>query len=76
MDTSGFRDKLPPPKTDDQFDAAVGYILGRRFQQGLTQAPPDCTILGGRQHGSFLLPWSPELHDAWARWLREHKDDP
>ena len=58
----------PTPTNDDQFDAAVGYILGRALVGG-----EDCGVrvamLGDRRTGSFLLPDSPRLRGKWEYWL-------
>ena len=82
---SGFGESLLRPKTDDEFDAAVGYILGSVFQQSetrqinadATNGPRNCFILGNSQDGCFLVPHDPELAAAWARWnkARQHKSD-
>ncbi len=62
----------PTPTNDDQFDVAVGYILGRALVGG-----EDCGVrvamLGDRRTGSFLLPDSPELRGKWEDWLSEKK---
>ena len=63
-----FKENLPTPSTDDEFDAAVGYILGRMFQRAGTDHPQRCGILGNRRDGAFLLPLSQELTEAWAGW--------
>ena len=63
---SGFEDALPQPETDDEFDAAVGYILGRLFTDDAR--PKRCYILCDREHGAFLLPRVPRLADVWVRW--------
>ena len=60
----------PQPKNDDEFDAAMGYILGRGLVEG-----GDCVVrvmmLGNRQTGSFLLPYSRSLHEKWQHWSSE-----
>ena len=65
---SGFEDDLPDPNTDDQFDAAIGYILGKLFVQGEVTAPGRSLIIGGSEYGAFLLPKVSGLADAWVRW--------
>lgn len=60
----------PTPTNDDEFDAAVGYILGRALVGG-----EDCGILvamlGDRRTESFLMPDSGEVRSKWERWLSE-----
>lgn len=65
---SGFEDDLPDPNTDDQFDAAIGYILGKLFVRGEVTAPARSLIIGDREYGAFLLPKVSGLADAWVRW--------
>ena len=55
-------DTLPTPKNDDQFDAAVGYVLGRMWLSG----DPDVLLLGNRETGSMLLPRVKGLEEKWA----------
>ena len=59
------------PKNDDEFDAAVGYILGSMYlqDQGATDGEPRVEILGCRSTGSFLLPTDPELKERWLLFL-------
>ena len=68
LERSGFEDELPHPKTDDEFDAAIGYILGKLFVSGGVKAPRRSLILGDSEYGAFLLPNIPGLADAWIRW--------
>lgn len=59
---------LPPPDTDDQFDAGIGYILGEMFVGGDAGGVSRSTILGSADEGSFLLPHSDDLAAAWNHW--------
>lgn len=68
LQRTGFEKDLPAPRTDDEFDAAVGYILGRTLVDDRAEGPQRCGILGNRYDGAFLLPLSRELTDAWAGW--------
>ena len=65
---SGFEDVLPYPSTDDEFDAAIGYILGKLFTQDGQTSPERSLILGDDKCGAFLLPKISGLADAWVRW--------
>ena len=69
-ETAGIWGDGPTPTNDDEFDAAVGYILGRALVGG-----EDCgahvVMLGDRRTGSFLLPDSRELRSKWEYWLSE-----
>ncbi len=76
LDRSGFENELPHPGNDDEFDAAVGYILGKLFVQSGEQAPRSSLILGNSEHGSFLLPNIPGLADAWLRWKDTNSAQP
>ena len=71
LERSGIEDDLPYPDSDDEFDAAIGYILGKLITLDGTQTPRRCLILGSREYGSFLLPNIPGLADAWIRWKDE-----
>ncbi|MDE0507448.1 MAG: hypothetical protein OXI17_02290 [Gammaproteobacteria bacterium] len=68
LERSGYAEDLPRPETDDQFDAAVGFILGKLFVLDGTQTPRRCLILGCSEFGALLLPNIPGLADAWMRW--------
>ena len=57
-----------PTETDDQFDAAVGYILGRALLEG-ENGTVRVASLGDRRMGSFLLPVVPGLESAWKQWI-------
>lgn len=65
---SGFEEELPHPETDDEFDAAIGYILGKLFMLDGVKAPRRSLILGDSEYGAFLLPNVPGLADAWIHW--------
>ena len=63
----------PAPANHDEFDAAVGYLLGNlylRSRNGASRGKPEVTILGDRFTGSFLLPAVPELAQRWLAWVR------
>ncbi len=68
LERSGYAEDLPRPETDDQFDAAVGFILGKLFVLDGTQTPRRSLILGCHEFGALLLPNIPGLADAWMRW--------
>ena len=62
----------PTPENDDEFDAAVGYILGSLYVGNRTSAPrigQEVIILGNRSTGSFLLPAVEGLSGSWDAWL-------
>ena len=61
---SKISDTLPKPKNDDQFDAAVGYVLGRMWLNGNR----DVLLLGNRETGSMLLPRVKGLETKWAEF--------
>ena len=58
------RDTLPKPKNDDQFDAAVGYVLGSKWLNG----DRDVLLLGNRGRGSMLLPRVDGLEEKWTEF--------
>ena len=60
---------LPCPESDDEFDAAVGYVLGMMLALGRLDRPGGCTILGDAEHGAFLVPYDQDLESEWKRWL-------
>lgn len=64
LDCSGFEAELPRPRTDDEFDAALGFILGSLFVGKTESAPKRCFLLGDRRHGVMLLPHASGLADA------------
>ena len=59
---------LPCPSSDDQFDAAVGYILGVMLMRGNVGVSGGCMILGNARDGAFLLPYELALANSWACW--------
>ena len=59
----------PGPANDDQFDAAVGYMLGCAYADDFDRSAPRVAIVGTRRTGSFLLPEVPGLRDRWRSWL-------
>ena len=64
----------PTPADDDEFDAAVGYILGSlylRDRNGAAKSERDVIILGDRFTGSFLLPAVPRLAQRWRTWVND-----
>ena len=60
-------DHLPksPPKNDDEIDAFVAYLLGELWIQGT-----DVTLLGDEQLGSFLVPRSDKLVQAFSEFTK------
>ncbi len=63
----------PTPENHDEFDAAVGYLLGSLYvgdRSGVPEVEHEVTILGDRSTGSFLLPAVPDLAQRWDAWLR------
>ena len=73
LERTRFRWTDPPtPENDDEFDAAVGYLLGSLYVRDRTMAAKsgqEVTILGNRSTGSFLLPAVPGLVRSWHAWL-------
>lgn len=70
------RSTLRKPESDDEFDAAVGYILGAKWLRG----DEEVVLLGDRETGAMLLPHlkeprEPDLVENWtafrARWTEE-----
>lgn len=62
------------PRDDDEFDAAVAYILGSLYVRDRSGAAEDergVTILGDRFTGSFLLPAIPGLEQTWRAWVED-----
>ena len=52
------------PENNDEFDAAVGYILGSMYGE----REPHVAILGDTCTGSFLLPVVPKLKKKWCEF--------
>ena len=63
-----FAEDLPCPETDDEFDAAVGYLLGTMISQDEADQRRRCTIVGNARDGAFLVPSTPGLVAAWNSW--------
>ena len=64
----------PTPTNHDEFDAAVGYLLGSlylRDRHWATKDERDVTILGDRFSGSFLLPVVPRLALRWRAFVKD-----
>ena len=59
---------LPQPETDDEFDAAVGFVLGAMLMRDQAHASGRCTILGNARDGAWLVPCVPKLVATWDRW--------
>ncbi len=61
----------PNPRSGDEFDAAVGYLLGVLFLRGRTEAQsrPSVILLGDRKTGSFLVPNVDGLVESWERFV-------
>ena len=61
----------PHPQTDDEFDAAVGYLLGTMYvrDESNGKSGRNVVILGNRETGSFLLPAVPGLWEEWRRFV-------
>ena len=66
---------LRKPENDDEFDAAVGYILGSMYLQqlGATEGEPCVAILGDRCTGSLLLPADTVLEERWEEWKKKNQ---
>ena len=52
------------PKSDDQFDSVIGYILGVKW----LRRDDDVVLLGDRESGSMLLPRTRGLCEAWKKF--------
>ena len=64
----------PTPENDDEFDVAVGYILGSLYVGNRTRPrPSNVIVLGNRSTGSFLLPEVPDLVRSWCDWLKSRR---
>ena len=60
---------LRHPRTDDEFDAAVGYTLGALFiRDEAGRREPCVAILGNARDGAFLVPYERDLFSAWSNW--------
>lgn len=62
-----------PPKDgdDDEFDAAVGYLLGVLYLRDLTEPRPSVIALGDRETGSFLVPNVDGLMTRWDEFFEK-----
>lgn len=56
---------LPVPENDDELDALVSWLLAERWTAGA-----GVVLLGGQRTGSFLVPQSDALLEAFDRFLR------
>jgi len=66
----------PQPENDDQFDVAVGYILGSLYVDqlaGARKVGQGVVSLGDRSTGSFLLPAVPGLKRSWSAFVEDAK---
>lgn len=61
IDTSDFN-----PKSDDEMDAFVSWLLGKLWVENSGKV----ILLGSVESGSFLLPNIPELKNAWERFKK------
>jgi hypothetical protein len=67
------RPYMPPeaqavePQNDDEFDALVAFALGVHWLKGSGKV----SLLGSRPTGSFLLPASTKLSEAFARFCQQ-----
>ena len=63
---------LPKDGDDDQFDAAVGYLLGVLYLKD--RARPESSrrviLLGDRATGSFLVPNADRLRESWEEFVQ------
>ena len=62
-----------PPKDgdDDEFDAAVGYLLGVLYLRDLMEPRPSAIALGNRETGSFLVPNVDGLTTRWDEFVEK-----
>lgn len=63
---AALRETLRTPQDDDEFDAAIGCVLGAQWVRG----DDDVVLLGGRANGAMLLPRARGLCEAWKRFRR------
>ena len=69
LQRANLTEEICPPHTHDEFDAAVGYVLGAMFMRGeADQREPRVTVLGNARDGAFLVPYDPKLFSAWGEW--------
>ena len=62
-----------PKGDDDDFDAAVGYLLGMLYLRDRHQPKSDRTVvlLGDRETGSFLVPRVDGLLESWKAFVEK-----
>ena len=70
--------ECPVPTNDDQFDAAVGYLLGVLYlrDRAEPESRPSVVLLGDRQTGSFLVPNVEGLLPKWTCFLKRMEERP
>lgn len=68
---TGEVDCRKPEGDDDEFDAAVGYLLGVLYLRGLDEARPCITLLGSRETGAFLVPNVDGLRESWDEFVKK-----
>ena len=63
----------PLPGDDDDFDAAVGYLLGvlYRRDRDKSKSRRKAVLLGDREMGSFLVPNVDGLLDSWSDFAKK-----
>ena len=56
------------PESDDEFDAGVGYRLGRIYLRDRYKplGEREVDIVGSRETGAWLLPMVKDVQDAWV----------
>ena len=71
--TGAFWGDRPTPSNDDEFDAAVAYLVGIQYHynrpETANKGEPDVIILGDRSTGPFLIPSVPGLAEQWGAWV-------
>lgn len=58
------------PKKDDEIDAVVAWVLGKLWIEG----SKSVALLGSRAHGTFLLPYSNDLWEAFSKYAKERSN--
>ena len=63
----------PEPSNDDEFDAAVGYLLGATFlrDEDMPDDEREVMLLGDRRTGALLVPAVADLAQAWRAWIED-----
>ena len=65
---------LPTPCTNDEFEAAVGYVLGAVFLRDQADRCERCIdVLGNARDGAFLVPYEPLLFSDWDIWSKPQR---